>query len=195
MPEIPSYSLLQTNPLTSSVKVICGPGRHSSNLLPGAETAGRDSLWHCCLWETVRKLCPSHHLSYQPCLGRPSRRANEASLNFRKCFFCFSSSLTTGSSTSPCSLSHRCLPAPRLLPNGHTVLCGLTSHCSRKQCVLKEDDARGKGMCLPSFGQRLGTEKLLFGCKKKLVPHRNEAEKYQRAGRVSGLGDTTNINR
>lgn len=45
-----------------------------------------------------------------------------------------------------------------------------------------------------SFGQRLGTEKLLFGCKRKLLPCRRDADKYQRAGRVSGLGDTTNTN-
>lgn len=106
---------------------------------------------------------PCHRLSYQSCVGRHSRRANETSLNFRKCFFCFTSNLTTGSSTGfpcyfPCSLNHRCLPAPRLLPSGHTVLCGLTSHCC--PCVPKEEDACGKGMYL--LHHHLGTKHIIW---------------------------------
>lgn len=155
---------------------------HSSSPPAAAEPAGRDSEWHCSRWKAVRNPCPCHHLSYQPCVGRHSRRANEeAGLNFRKLFFCFSSSPTTGTSTGfPCYFPMRSeSQTPRLLPKGpHFSLCAQERGC------MWESHA----FTLPSFRQRLGTENLLFGCKKKLLPCRRDADKYQRAGRVSGLG-------
>lgn len=139
--------------------------------------------------ETMRKPCPCQHLSYQPCVERHSRRANEAGLNFGKCFFCFSSSPTTDSSTGiPCYFPmHSELqisPHPKTPFQWEGVLvadsaCGLTSHCCPS--VPKEVDMCGKGMCLlyHHLGKDLAQRNCCLDARKSCFP----AERMQTSTR------------